>query len=295
MVFTFLITLVKVLESYFKDVQEESIRDNFVVVYELLDEMMDNGYPQTTEIKLLKGFIKTESYELSNPFSRSKGQTANSIDSARGVTNVVSWRQEGIKYSKNEFFLDVVEKLSMLIGPTNNIIKSEIIGVVNADCQLSGMPDLKLGLNDKAYYEAQGRTSRNKAVEFNDIKFHQCVRLGRFENERLVTFIPPDGKFELMSYRLDIRVKPLFSVDVIVENPSNTRIRFVVKVKSNYKERSIANNVDIFVPVPEDVESPHFNAPTGHAVYVPEHNALKWTIKQFAGHKYSCNHSGTTC
>jgi len=24
-------------------------------------------------------------------------------------------------------------------------------------------------------------------------------------------------------------------------------------VKSNYKERSIANNVDIFVPVPEDV------------------------------------------
>lgn len=53
-----------------------------------------------------------------------------------------------------------------------------------------------------------------------------------------------------MSYRLDIRVKPLFSVDVIVENPSSNRIRFVVKVKSNYKERSIANNVDIFVPVP---------------------------------------------
>ena len=59
LVFTFLHTLVAVLESYFKDVQEESIRDNFVVVYELLDEMMDNGYPQTTEIKLLKGFIKT--------------------------------------------------------------------------------------------------------------------------------------------------------------------------------------------------------------------------------------------
>jgi len=78
------------------------------------------------------------------------------------------------------------------------------------------MPDLKLGLNDKAYYEAQGRTSKSKAVEFNDIKFHQCVRLGKFENERLVTFIPPDGEFELMSYRLDIRVKPLFSVDVIV-------------------------------------------------------------------------------
>ena len=88
-----------------------------------------------------------------------------------------------------------------------------------------------------------------------------------------------------MSYRLDIRVKPLFSVDVIVETPSTTRIRFIVKVKSNYKERSIANNVDIFVPVPEDVESPVFNSPTGHTHYVPENNALKWSIKQFAGHK----------
>ena len=48
MVFTFLHTLVSVLESYFKDAQEESVRDNFVVIYELLDEMMDNGYPQTT-------------------------------------------------------------------------------------------------------------------------------------------------------------------------------------------------------------------------------------------------------
>ena len=85
----------------------------------------------------------------------------------------------------------------------------------------------------------------------------------------MVTFIPPDGKFELMSYRLDIRVKPLFSVDVIVETPSSTKIGFVVKVKSNYKEKSIANNVDILVPVPEDVEAPNFHSATGSAVYVP--------------------------
>lgn len=31
--------------EYFKELEEESVRDNFVVIYELLDEMMDNGYP----------------------------------------------------------------------------------------------------------------------------------------------------------------------------------------------------------------------------------------------------------
>lgn len=72
------------------------------MIYELLDEMMDNGYPQTTEVKLLKGFIKTESYELKTPFSNfGKSNQATSFDFAKQISNVVSWRQEGIKYSKN--------------------------------------------------------------------------------------------------------------------------------------------------------------------------------------------------
>lgn len=39
-----------------------------------------------------------------------------------------------------------------------------------------------------------------------DVKFHQCVRLSRFENDRTISFIPPDGEFELMSYRLNTEV-----------------------------------------------------------------------------------------
>lgn len=44
----------KVFREYFKELEEESIRDNFVLLYELLDEVMDFGYPQTTESKILK-------------------------------------------------------------------------------------------------------------------------------------------------------------------------------------------------------------------------------------------------
>jgi AP-1 complex subunit mu len=38
-------------------VEEESIRDNFVIVYELLDEFMDFGYPQTTDPKVLQEYV----------------------------------------------------------------------------------------------------------------------------------------------------------------------------------------------------------------------------------------------
>ena len=47
----------QVLSDYFKEVEEESIRDNFVICYELLDEMVDFGYPQTTDAKILQEYI----------------------------------------------------------------------------------------------------------------------------------------------------------------------------------------------------------------------------------------------
>lgn len=44
----------QVFSEYFKELEEESIRDNFVIIYELLDELMDFGYPQTTDSKILQ-------------------------------------------------------------------------------------------------------------------------------------------------------------------------------------------------------------------------------------------------
>ena len=44
--------LCQVFAEYFKVVEEESIRDNFVIVYELLDEVMDYGAPQFTDSKV---------------------------------------------------------------------------------------------------------------------------------------------------------------------------------------------------------------------------------------------------
>lgn len=91
-----------------------------------------------------------------------------------------------------------------------------------------------------------------------DIKFHQCVRLSRFENDRTISFIPPDGEFELMSYRLSTPVKPLIWVEAAVESHKGSRVEYMVKVKAQFKRRSTANNVEIYVPVPDDADSPKF-------------------------------------
>ncbi|KAF8820103.1 mu1 adaptin [Cardiosporidium cionae] len=277
MIVAFLYKLAEVLKDYFKELEEESIRDNFVITYELLDEMMDNGLPQSTEVKVLREFIKNEAHQLS-------------VDMVRpptAITNAVSWRSEGIKHKKNEIFLDVVEKLNLLVSSNGTVLRAEILGSLKMKSFLSGMPELKLGLNDKLLLEATGRTnSKSKAVEMEDIKFHQCVRLSRFESDRTISFIPPDGEFELMSYRLNTQVKPLFWIEAVVDaGRSASRIEYMIKAKSQFKSKSVANSVEIHVPVPPDVDSPSFKTYVGTIKYLPEKDTMVWYIKQFQGQR----------
>jgi AP-1 complex subunit mu len=201
------------------------------------------------------------------------------------LTNAVSWRTEGIKHKKNEIFLDVVEKLNLLVAANGTVLHSEILGAVKMKSYLSGMPELKLGLNDKLMFEATGRNNlaKSKAVELEDIKFHQCVRLARFENDRTISFIPPDGEFDLMTYRLNTHVKPLIWVEAVVEPHKGSRIEYMVKTKSQFKSRSVANNVEIIIPVPSDVDSPSFKSSVGTVTYLPDKDCVVWTIKQFHG------------
>lgn len=167
--------------------EEESLRDNFVIAYELLDEVMDFGYPQFTEARILSEYIKVDAYKM-----------AVQARPPMAVTNAVSWRTEGIHYKKNEVFLDVVESVNLLVNSNGTVVRSEVVGALKMRTYLSGMPECKLGLNDKVLFEAQGRGGRQKAVDLEDMKFHQCVRLASFERDRTISFIPPDGAFDLM-------------------------------------------------------------------------------------------------
>ena len=59
---------------------------------------------------------------------------------------------------------------------------------------------LSTAMCTQVLFESQGRSNKdkNKAVDLEDMKFHQCVRLTRFESDRTISFIPPDGAFDLM-------------------------------------------------------------------------------------------------
>ena len=189
------------------------------------------------------------------------------------VTNAVSWRSEGIRYRKNEVFLDVIESLNLLVSSTGNVLRSEILGAVKLKCYLSGMPELRLGLNDKVMFETTGRATRGKAVEMEDVKFHQCVRLSRFENDRTISFIPPDGEFELMSYRLNTQVKPLIWVESDVRSHSGSRIEYTLKVSLSFLSSPLFASVH-FTYLSSPPHHP-FISPTNRPEETPKYKPMR--------------------
>lgn len=323
----FLHRLAAVFEHFFGALEEESLRDNFVVAYELLDECMDHGYPQFTEGAILSEFIKTDAHRLASALAQgglaglvAAGAVVAGAGASGGgllhpqiprgppaaVTNAVSWRSDGLKYKKNEVFLDVVEKVNLIVSSSGAPVRSEVCGALKMRAYLSGMPECRLGLNDRVLFEAQGRegaavgaggrgeratgggascSSQQRAVDLEDVKFHQCVRLARFDADRTISFVPPDGAFDLMTYRLSQHVRPLITVECRVNRVSRSRTEYLVKAKSQFKERSSAQGVEISLPLPRDATSPAVRASSGTATHVPERDALVWKIKSFPGGK----------
>ena len=85
-----------------------------------------------------------------------------------------------------------------------SVISSDVRGVMRAKSHLSGFPDLTVLFT-------------NPGV-FADVALHPCIRMARFEKERCLSFVPPDGKFEVS------RPRPLLSSDATGSPPLDLHV-----------------------------------------------------------------------
>ncbi len=61
-------------------------------------------------------------------------------------------------------------------------------------------------------------------LSLQDVTFHQCVNLGKFNTEKVVSFVPPDGEFELMKYRCQDNIVLPFRILPIINEIGRTRL-----------------------------------------------------------------------
>ncbi|KAF9381534.1 hypothetical protein BGX21_002079, partial [Mortierella sp. AD011] len=272
LIFEFCYRVINIGRSYFGKFDEEAVKANFVLIYELLDEVLDFGYPQNSETETLKMYITTESV---------KSERAIMEDSAKitiQATGATSWRRSDVRYRKNEAFIDVIESVNLLLSAQGNVLRGDVTGQIMMRAYLSGTPECKFGLNDKVLLEKDptNRKRSSDAVEIDDCQFHQCVKLGKFDSDRTISFIPPDGEFELMRYRTSDNINLPFKVHPVVTEIGKSKIEYRILVKANFSSKLYASNVVLNIPTPLNTTGVTCSASNGKAKYVPADNSIVW-------------------
>ena len=284
LVFEYIFQLIKILKSYLgDDFDENAMRNNMTLIYELMDETMDFGYPQNCAIDVLRLYISLGNVK---PADEPEPSALTSQ-----ITGAIDWRREGIRHKKNEVYIDVLESVNLLLSQSGSILRNEVTGAVQMNTKLTGMPECKFGLNDKLVIDkdrsggAGGDDARGKpSVEIDDCTFHRCVRLGKFDADRTITFIPPDGEFELMRYRVSDNINlPFRIIPAVQEEQNMTKVSINVKILANFSDQLFATNVVIKIPVPKNTAKTKIKHTFGRAKYEPEQQAIVWRVKRFAG------------
>ncbi|KAG7890087.1 hypothetical protein KL936_002761 [Ogataea polymorpha] len=277
---TFLSKIGALLGQYMNQrITSECIKDNYILVYELFDETLDYGIPQLTDFNILKEYINASP----------GGEDINSSIS-RTPTNNISWRPKGIFYSKNEIFINFTEIIKFKYNfSTRRIMLNTIHGEVECKCYLSGMPVLKMGIN-----ESFSRHDELERLVFTNLNFHQSVTLSHIQDS--ITFVPPDGTFKLLSYQISntVRLKPLIMIRPkfkIFRKNNIYKLRIKVEIKTSFKKRYSLRDVNMHIPLMIPLRSlkVNFNKPLrfktklGSVVYNMEKNCLSWMIPKLEG------------
>ncbi|EGW33606.1 uncharacterized protein SPAPADRAFT_60941 [Spathaspora passalidarum NRRL Y-27907] len=229
----------------------------------------------------------------------------------------------------------MIEDCEFIYDLSTNIIKrNEIYGTCVVKSYLSGMPICRVGFNEKhmtlisesevtsneeipknqlqleddndeeeevALEDSEEPSDKSKSrrkIPIGNIQFHQCIELSKVYKDNLVTFIPPDDKFILMTYNVDqqkqkrklplIMVKPKFKVI----NQSH-KLQIMCVINTNFNRRRHCKNLYVKIPINQNhfqirydgSDSLKYKAELGEVSYKVDSSEIVWRIDSIDGKK----------
>ena len=118
--------LTKVCKDYIGVLNEESLRKNFTLIYELVDEILDYGHPQCSSTAELQAFVFNQAAPVAA--ARDHGKIISSVASlksaprtmsSKAVHKPISLRDSSGRGDKNEIFVDVIDRISVPLTGSN--------------------------------------------------------------------------------------------------------------------------------------------------------------------------------
>jgi len=224
--------------------------------------MLDNGFPLATESNILKELIKPPNI-LRTIANTVTGKSNVSCTLPSGQLSNIPWRRSGVKYANNEAYFDVIEEVDAIIDKSGSTVFAEIQGYIDCCIKLSGMPDLSM-------------TFVNSRI-LDDVSFHPCIRFKRWESEKLLSFIPPDGNFRLISYH--IGTQNIVAIPIYLKHNISFRDgRLDITVGPKQTMGRQVENVSLEIPMPKSVLNCSLVPSQGKYSFDPVSKVMHWDI-----------------
>uniref|UniRef100_A0A8B9K3R5 MHD domain-containing protein n=1 Tax=Astyanax mexicanus TaxID=7994 RepID=A0A8B9K3R5_ASTMX len=284
----FLNRLAALTKDYCGSLCEKSVRMNFALIYELLDEMVDYGYIQTTSTDILKNFIQTEAV-TSKPFSLfdlsnvglfgAETQQSKVAPSAAATRPIMSHRSEQV---------GPVVRLGVLM-------KADVEGEIRVKCYLPTCSEMRIGLNEEFSIGKSQLRGYGMAVRVDECSFHQAVKLDEFDTYRILKVCPSQGEQTLMQYQLsdELPCAPPFRLFPTVEKDYGNRLLIFLKLRCDLPpKRYITSHKYIYLHNFPIITLIHFSlyslsqelsSPDQTADLQLKNKAILWSIPRFPG------------
>lgn len=255
--------------------------------------MMDYGYPQITRTQTLKSCVYNEpivvdniatTSNLVNPKTASASAVHKPVISA---VNVNGRKTGSAQSQKNEIFVDILEKLNVLFSNNGYVLNSTIDGCIQMKSYLAGNPELRLALNEDLAIGKNSGTYGSAKVD--DMNFNDCVNLNEFDTARTLSFIPPDGEFVVLNYRVTGDFSTPFRIFPSIEEVEAKKLEITILIRAEMPQNHFGANVSIEMPMPKCTAVASCNVisspGTGHtqAEFVRHEGKILWTMKKLPG------------
>jgi AP-4 complex subunit mu-1 len=264
--------ITNLIKDYTGSLSEESVRKNHILIYELLDEMLDNGTIQTLNTAELKLFTLNDPIETLEPSKfKLDTNTLTSLFSEKKMTTSDASKRpvQTSKFKKNEIFVDFLERINITMNSKGEVIHSEILGCVIM--KLMGNPTIRLCFED---------------FKIPYFSFSDFVNRDEFEKQKTIQFHPPDGEFSVMQYKTNQMISEVpFRFYPLIETISEYKVHWIIKLVCTLDKLKVGTHLLIRIPLPSVTHNVvvEFSSQNNSCEYKSNEKVVLWGIQEIQG------------
>ncbi|XP_042317790.1 AP-4 complex subunit mu-1 isoform X1 [Sceloporus undulatus] len=193
----------------------------------------------------------------------------------------------GEQGSRPEIFLDVVERLTVIIAANGTPMKADIQGEIRLKSFFPGCSEMRVGLTEEFCVGKMELRGYGMAIHVDECSFHSSVKLDEFERSRILRVNLSQGEVTLMQYQL-ANGSPMtlpFHLFPTVSHEPGSRVQVYLKLRCHLPPKSHAVNVRVHLPVPKAVLSlsQELSSPEQTATLQATTKSIEWVVPRIQG------------